>query len=479
MAETSYPAAIGTPTAPTSLTLRRTRLVRTDPDGTVAEYIFDQPVVTLGSMDDNDLVLDDEQVSRYHARLYSEGDDYLIEDLKSTNGTWINRVRVRDAWLKSGAIIRLGNTQLRFNIQNEKVEVTPSQHESLGGIVGKTESMRKLMGAIEKVAPTGATVVLEGETGTGKEVVARTFHQLSMRANHPFIVFDCGAVAQNLIESELFGHEKGSFTGALASRQGLFEMAHGGTIFLDEIGELALDLQPKLLRALEQREIRRVGGNRPIKIDVRVVAATNRDLAEEVKAGRFREDLFYRLGVVRLKLPALRERRDDIPLLIQHMLRVGSFNRQGDGQRVKGLSFEARQALMGYDWPGNVRELGNVVERACSFSEGDLIQLDDLPDHITGFGHARSRKHDTQATEPLAAGRGVQGAPLLADQTFKVAKEAWLGAFEKEYIASLLQRHSGNLSQAAREADVDRKHFRRLARKYGVLAGKPDDEDED
>ncbi len=242
---------------------------------------------------------------------------------------------------------------------------------------------------------------------------------------------------------------------------------------------MALDLQPKLLRALEQREIRRVGGNRPIKIDVRVVAATNRDLAEEVKAGRFREDLFYRLGVVRLKLPALRERRDDIPLLVQHMLRVGSFNRVGDGQRVKGLSFEARLALGGYDWPGNVRELGNVVERACSFAEGDLIQLEDLPDHITGFGQARTRRSETQTTESLHGQRGGPGAQLLADQTFKIAKEAWLGAFEKEYIGSLLGRHSGNLSQAAREADVDRKHFRRLARKYDLVAGRPDDEDED
>jgi DNA-binding NtrC family response regulator len=242
---------------------------------------------------------------------------------------------------------------------------------------------------------------------------------------------------------------------------------------------LALDLQPKLLRALEQREIRRVGGNRPVKIDVRVVAATNRDLAEEVKAGRFREDLFYRLGVVRLQLPALRERREDVPLLVAHMLRNGSFNRTVDGPRVKGVSFEARQALMAYGWPGNVRELGNVVERACSFAEGDLIQLDDLPEHIHGHPLVRSRRHETAQTEPLGGRSGGPVAPLLADQTFKVAKEVWLGAFEKEYLASLLQRHSGNLSQAAREADVDRKHFRRLARKYQLIAGRPEDDDDD
>ena len=462
----------------TTLTLRRTKLVRTDGTGNTSEFIFDQPVVTLGSMEDNDIVLDDEQVSRYHARIYQDGDDFMVEDLKSTNGTWVNRVRVRDAWLRSGAMIRVGNSSLRFTISTEKQEVPPSQHESLGGIVGRTEIMRRLMGVVDRIAPTGATVVLEGETGTGKEVVARTIHQLSMRAAGPFIVFDCGAVQQNLIESELFGHEKGSFTGALASRQGLFEMANGGTIFLDEIGELALDLQPKLLRALEQREVRRVGGNRPIKIDVRVIAATNRDLAEEVKADRFREDLFYRLGVVRLKLPALRERSEDVPLLILHMLRNGSFNRTPDGQRVKGITFEARVAVMAYPWPGNVRELGNEVERACSFAEGDLIGIDELTDHISGAGAVRVRRTSAQSTEPLRQGAATTQTPVLADQTFKVAKEAWLGAFEKEYLASLLQRHSGNLSQAAREADVDRKHFRRLARKYALVGGAVEEEED-
>ncbi len=458
-----------------SVTLRRCRLIRTDADGTVAEYIFDQPSVTLGALEDNDLVVDDDKVSRYHARIYMEGDDFLIEDLKSTTGTWVNRVRVRDAWLKSGCGLRIGNTQFRFSILSEKVEIQPSPSEAIGGLVGRSEAMRRLFAAIEKIAPTGATIVLEGETGTGKEVVARTIHQCSLRAAQTFIVFDCGAVQQNLIESELFGHEKGSFTGALASRQGLFEMAHGGTIFLDEIGELALDLQPKLLRALEQREIRRVGGNRPIKIDVRVIAATNRDLAAEVKAGRFREDLFYRLGVVRLKLPPLRERREDIPLLVRHMLKQGAFNRRGesspgggDGQRVKGQTHEAVNAMMAYDWPGNVRELGNVVERACSFSEGDFIQLEDLPDHIGGTTQVRGRRQDVQPTEPLRA-QATSAAPLMTDQTFKIAKEAWLATFERDYLASLLARHSGNLSQAAREAEVDRKHFRRLARKYHLL----------
>ncbi len=450
----------------TAVTLRRCKLVRVALDGSVAEYIFDQPVVTLGSSDDNDLVIDDDKVSRDHARIFQEGDDFLIEDCGSTNGTYVNHVRVRVAWLKSGCEVRLGSTQLRFSLLSQRVEITPSQRQALGSVVGKSERMRRLFGVIEKIAPTGATVVLQGETGTGKEVVARTVHQYSSRANNTFIVFDCGAVQQNLIESELFGHEKGSFTGALSGRQGLFEMAHGGTIFLDEIGELALDLQPKLLRALEQREIRRVGGNRPIKIDVRVIAATNRDLKAEVEAGRFREDLFYRLSVVRLELPPLRERREDIPLLVRHILKTGSFNRNADGQRVKGIATDALEATMRYEWPGNVRELTNVVERACSFADGEFVQLEDLPDHIAGVSVSK-RRVDRQATEPLRAPATV----VHADRSFKDAKDAWLSTFEKEYLETLLTKHSGNLSQAAREADVDRKHFRRLARKYGLVPG--------
>ncbi|MCO4760436.1 MAG: sigma 54-interacting transcriptional regulator [Myxococcales bacterium] len=450
----------------TAVTLRRCKLVRVGIDGSVAEYIFDQPSVTLGSSDDNDLVIDDDKVSGEHARVFQDGDDFLMEDVGSTNGTYINNVRVRTAYLKSGCSIRLGGTQLRFSLLSQRVEITPSQRQSLGPIVGKSERMRRLFGVIEKIAPTGVTVVLEGETGTGKEVVARTVHQYSSRANNTFIVFDCGAVQQNLIESELFGHEKGSFTGALAGRQGLFEMAHGGTIFLDEIGELALDLQPKLLRALEQREIRRVGGNRPIKIDVRIIAATNRTLADEVEAGRFREDLYYRLSVVRLQLPPLRERREDVPLLVRHILKTGSFNRIADGQRVKGIATAALEALMRYEWPGNVRELANVVERACSFADGEFVQLEDLPDHIAGVRVSRSRGAK-QATEPLRA----PVVPVHADRTFKLAKESWLASFEKEYLETLLTKHSGNLSQAAREADVDRKHFRRLARKYGLVSG--------
>ncbi len=471
--------------SPNSLTLRRCKLIATGADGGATEYIFDQPIVTLGALEDNDLVLDDDRVSRHHARIFGDGEAFLIEDLRSATGTYVDRVRVREAWLRSGCTVRLGGTTLRFSVVTEKLDLRPRADGQLGALVGQSESMRRLMAAVEKVAPTGATVVLEGETGTGKEVVARTLHHLSPRANQPFIVFDCSAVQQNLIESELFGHEKGSFTGALATRQGLFELAHGGTLFLDEVGELALDLQPKLLRALETREIRRVGGNRPIQINVRVLAATNRDLRAEVKAGRFREDLFYRLGVVRLHLPPLRERREDIRFLAEHMLRNGAFNRGGPGQkdptspRVKGISQDALQLLHDHDWPGNVRELGNIVERACSFADGDLLQVDDLPESIRGVDGPRRREDPHLPTEPLAPPTpGTNAVPIHADLNFRDAKENWLGTFERDYLAAVLTRHGGNLSQAARDADVDRKHFRRLARKYNLVAGKPGDDDE-
>jgi len=235
---------------------------------------------------------------------------------------------------------------------------------------------------------------------------------------------------------------------------------------------------------VRRREIRRVGGNRPIQINVRVLAATNRDLAAEVKAGRFREDLFYRLGVVRLHLPPLRERREDIRLLAEHLLRHGAFNRGGagakgaDGQRVKGISQDALLLLHDYDWPGNVRELGNIVERACSFADGDLLQPDDLPESIRGADGPRRRKDAYAPTAPLKPAEPVAAAPLHLDLSFRDAKETWLGNFERDYLAAVLARHGGNLSQAARDADVDRKHFRRLARKYNLVAGKPGDDDE-
>ena len=447
---------------PTTLHLRKCKLVAERDDGTVAEYIFDQPELTLGGMDDNDLVLQDATVSRYHCRIYQDDSAYLIEDLGSTNGTFVNRVRIREAFLKPGCTVTVGKSDLKFQTLDERVEITPLNRDRLGGIVGKSTRMREIFGILERIAPTGATVIIEGETGTGKEVVARTIHEASRRAEAPFVVFDCGAVPENLIESELFGHEKGSFTGAIMARQGLFEVAQGGTLFLDELGELNLDLQPKLLRALEQREIRRVGSNKAIKVDVRVVAATNRNLEEEVKAGRFRQDLFYRLSVVRVILPPMRERVEDIPLLAKHFLRGGAFNTDGEGRpRVKGISRDALDALMSYRWPGNVRELLNVIERACAYADTEYLHPEHLPEHISGMGVMRRRLSPHARTARDRAERALE-------KPFKEAKEDWVSSFERDYILSLLRRNSYNISHAAREADIDRKYFRKLMKKYDI-----------
>lgn len=447
---------------PKTLHLRKARLLIHPGLPKQRELVFDQNVITIGTVADNDVVIEDETVSRHHCRIVQEDDDYVLVDPGSTNGTFINGVRIREAFLAPGLILTVGSTQIQFSPMDEHVEVVPSESEKFGSIVGRSVAMREIFGILEKIAPTTATVVIEGETGTGKEVFAKTIHQMSKRSEAPFIVFDCGAVPESLIESELFGHEKGSFTGAIMTRKGLFEMAHGGTIFLDELGELSLDLQPKLLRVLEQREVRRVGSNKSTPVNVRVIAATNRNLEEEVRAGRFREDLFYRLSVVRLTLPSLRDRVEDIPLLVKHFLGQLEINKGSGGElRVRQASPAALAALTRYTWPGNVRELVNVVERACSFAEADTMQPDDLPDYITG------------SSEPLRSSQEMAmidapGRDQLVELPFKDAKEEWISSFERDYILELLKRHHGNISQASREADIDRKYFRKLMVKHGI-----------
>src|SRR5215813_6000141 len=354
------------------LHLRRCKIVVGGPHP--QEHAFEKGEIRIGAMDDNDLVIQDDTVSRYHCKIVQEDNAYVLVDLGSTNGTFINRVRIREGFLKPGCTVHLGQTELKFYAGEEEVDIVPSR---------KDRKLREIYAIIEKIAPTNTTVIIEGETGTGKEVVAQTIHKLSARAQGPMMVFDCGAVPENLVESELFGHERGSFTGAIMTRQGLFEMGDGGTVFLDEVGELPLDLQPKLLRALEQREIRRVGAGKPLKVDVRILAATNRNLEEEVRAGRFRQDLFYRLSVVRLILPPLRDRIEDLPLLIRHFLKNHPYNKAPDGSaRVKQVAREAMDMLQSYRWPGNVRELVNTVERAVSFADGEVIEARDLPEHI-------------------------------------------------------------------------------------------------
>ncbi len=453
--------------APREVHIRRAQLVLHP--GTADEQIllFDDNIISIGALDDNDVVLDDDTVSRHHCRIVQENDAYILQDLDSTNGTHVNGVRIREAFLTANVVLSVGNTDIRFRAIDETVPIKPSDAQRLGKIVGRSRAMREIFDILEKIAPTSATVVIEGETGTGKEVVAQTIHEMSARSSQPFVVFDCGAVPESLIESELFGHEKGSFTGAVMSRKGLFEMAEGGTIFLDELGELSLDLQPKLLRVLEQREIRRVGSNQPVPIDVRVIAATNRRLEDEVQEGRFREDLFYRLSVVRLFLPALRDRREDIPLLIEHFLDTLDCNLTPEGdRRLKSVSPEALQLFNAHRWPGNVRELSNIIQRACSFAESNHIQRRDLPDYLSDPDADGGLFIDADKDE----WSHVPPRHELQEQPFKDAKETWIASFEHDYISELLTRHRGNISQSAREADIDRKYFRQLMKKHDIDA---------
>ncbi len=443
--------------APDVISLRKCQLVVSEGPGRGSKITLDKNLIKVGKRSTNDLVLQDKAVSRNHFEIEYQSDSFLLRDLGSTNGTYLNGSRVKEAYLAPGDIIKVGNTTLEFLAFDEKVQIEPSAREEFGEMVGKSRKMRQIFSILEKISPTHATVIIEGATGTGKDLVARAIHQHSHRKQKPFVVFDCSAVAPNLIESELFGHEKGAFTGAVKSRAGVFEAALGGTVFLDEIGELLPDLQPKLLRTLEQREIRRVGSNTPVKIDVRVICATNKNLRKEVEEGRFREDLYYRLSVVKVLLPPLHDRPEDIPSLIERFLSKGKYNQLPDGSfKVRRVEDDALKFLSRYDWPGNVRELSNVIERAVSFVEGDTINKGHLDFIFAELSHGGEER-----TERLA---------VDTELPFKDAKQRVVESFEKEYLVELMRHYGGNLSEAAREAKIDRKHLRNLLKKYNIEA---------
>ncbi len=440
---------------PRQIHIRRGRLTCVAGEDKGRSWLVDGDLVRVGSHAGNDIVLDDTTVSRRHAEVVRVKDGVLLRDLESTNGTYVGPVRVREVYLRPDTRFKVGQTELRFAPADEVIEVLPSDEPFFENMVGASLSMRELFGLLARVAPTELTVLVTGETGTGKELVSRAVHNRSRRSEQPFVVFDCGAVSESLVESELFGHERGAFTGAVASRPGVFELAHKGTVFLDEIGELPLELQPKLLRVLEQREVRRVGSGQLRNVDVRVVAATHRDLREEVSAGRFREDLYYRLAVVELQLPPLRQRAEDIPLLVDHMLRHASHN-----QGVSGISAEVCELFEAYHWPGNVRELRNVVERALPFCDTQQIDLSCLPEAL------RVASQSTVRGPGAAPPPGID--PAASDLPFKDAKEQIIEAFERQYLVDLIERHGGNISKAARAAHMDRKSISRLLRKHDI-----------
>ncbi|MBS2017951.1 MAG: sigma 54-interacting transcriptional regulator [Deltaproteobacteria bacterium] len=399
--------------------------------------------LTIGKAADNDLVLTDDTVSRHHCEIVRAPDGLHVRDLESTNGTKIDGTRIREAMVQSGSVLKVGEVEIQFKPTVARVEVLPSDKSMFGPAIGSSLAMRTIFGVLERIAPTDATVLLEGETGTGKDVLARAVMQASSRANKPFLVVDCGAVTYSLIESELFGHERGAFTGAVSTRQGAFELADGGTVFLDEIGELPLDVQPKLLRVLETKEFRRVGGNRTLQSNVRVIAATKRDLQREVAAGKFREDLYFRLAVVPVTVPPLRARRDDIAALVSHMLKSG-------GSADLAVPPETMQALVAHDWPGNVRELRNVLERAAYMAQA------------TGSGEIGV------VTLPTGTSATDAAFHFEAEKSYRETRAKYDAEFERRYVKWLLGRHQNNISAAAREAKMDRKHLHDMAKKHGL-----------
>jgi DNA-binding NtrC family response regulator len=425
-----------------ALRLVRLRLTVVSGPDAGTELVPDSPQVRIGTHPDMDLVLTDPSVSRLHCELVVKGPLVRVRDRGSTNGTFEGAVRIHDAEVPPGTVLRLGETSLRIGTEGGTVKIPLSSRHRFGALLGRSARMREVFAILERVAPTETTVLVEGESGTGKELAAEGIHAASPRADGPFVVFDAGAVAHDLLESELFGHVRGAFTGAVADRPGVFEEASGGTLFLDEIGELPLDLQPKLLRAIEKREVRPLGSTDVVTVDVRLVAATNRSLESEVNAGRFREDLYWRLAVVRVELPPLRARPEDVPLLAEHFLRRIAPDAEPFEEGVLA-------ALATRPWPGNVRELRNAIERAVTLG----------------------------ATSDLAAFEGpVLGRETATDVSlpFHDARERALAAFERAYVERALAESGGNVSAAARAIGVNRRFLHRLLRKHRLRGG--DDE---
>ncbi len=410
-------------------------------------------LASVGSGPSNALVVDDRSVSRVHCEVRVRPFGITLRDQGSTNGTFVEGVRVRDADLPAGAVVRLGGSAFRVEVGEEPAFVPLSDRSELGLLVGGSVEMRGVYALLERVSPTDTTVLIQGETGTGKDVAAQTIHMLSRRKSGPFVPLDCGAVPANLFESELFGHVRGAFSGATSDRQGVFEEAQGGTLFLDEIGEVPLDLQPKLLRALETKTVRPVGSNKAKSVDIRVIAATNRPLAQAVNEGTFREDLYYRLAVVDVSIPSLRARPDDIPALARHFYR-----------QLRGPTAELPEAfargLASRDWPGNVRALKNFIERSVAL----------------GFVDAPALAGSTPPPAPSAVTAAAEAIPL--DRPLKDARQAWILGFESVYVRHVLARAEGNVTHAAELAGVSRRFLQRLIARLGLRAGDGGDGDE-
>jgi DNA-binding NtrC family response regulator len=402
------------------------------------KHVIGGDVVSVGTARDNALAIADFTVSRYHLEVSVRPSGILVTDLGSTNGTYIGGVRIERAIVPPGTLLSLGGTKIRFDDAVRRTIPGPvaGAPHTLAGMIATSPAMLRLFADVERVAATPTSVLIVGESGTGKERVAEAIHARSARAGAPLVTIDCGALSSGLLASELFGHDKGAFTGADRTHKGAFERANGGTVFLDEIGELPAADQSALLGVLERRRFRRVGGTSEVELDARIIAATNRDLRAEVNSGRFRHDLYHRLAVVVLRLAPLRERREDIPVLIEHFAR--ELGAAGPIEAVFGGDQLA--AWRKHPWPGNVRELRNAVEATLVVG----------PQPLTGDAPAE----------------GVSAPPAILP--YKDHRAAVVREFEHGYLVRLLALAAGNVSQAARIAKMDRSHLIDLLHRHGL-----------
>ena len=438
-----------------------TRYVEVISPGKPSPFRAREGVVRLGRDPTNEVVIDDPFVSRVHMEIRILPSGVTVVDLDTKNGTHHQGARIRDLPVKDEVALRLGKqVDITVRVGDDAAAappppapISPRVRRDNFDLVGASPSMERLRAAVSRIAPSPLTVLIEGETGTGKEVIARALHAQSPRASKPFVVFDCAAVSPSLIASELFGHRKGAFTGAVHDNEGAFRRADGGTIFLDEIGELPLELQPALLRGLEAREVRPVGDTGYKSVDVRVIAATNRSLESEVNAGRFRQDLLFRLKVGVLKVPPLRQRPEDIPVLARHFARMLGAT----------LPDDVVMRLQLRRWPGNVRELRNVVERATMLAGPAAV----TPDLVAEDDDAIDPRATLPGPEAAPSMRVVDGKRLL-DMPFQDAKQFAVENFEKDYLLRLFEASDYNLSEAARRSGVDRRYLRELFKKHGM-----------
>ncbi len=406
----------------------------------------------LGKAPDCDLVLTDSSVSKHHLELQLVGASVRLRDLGSTNGVLVGETRVIESLVPLGTVLLLGRTRLHLQGEDEGLVLEPSTATRFGRLAGASVAMRQLYAVLERVSARDITVLLDGETGTGKELAARAIHAHSPRADRPFVVFDCSAVVPELIESQLFGHTRGAFTGAAGDRAGVFEAAAGGTVFLDELDSLPLSLQPKLLRVLEGRCVVRLGEYRERPVDVRVVAASGGSPEDAIARGDLRRDLYFRLAVVRVTMPGLRHRLDDLPLLVRVLL-----DAMGCAD-IEATDGPAMARLRRHGWPGNVRELRNVLEGAWALAPPGATRLDQLPIRLASSVGAPDGEPQT----------------LYAELPYKEAKAKVVARWEGDYLRQAWQQCDANLSRTARQVGLSRPHLRKLLREHGVLESEAD-----